>query len=51
MDLNLEKMETKINLRNGYLQPDFNPNKRDKSAILAIIITSIALLIYQIYLS
>jgi len=45
------KMKTQINLRNGYLQPDFNPNKRDKTAILAIIVTIVAFAIYKTFLS
>lgn len=44
-------MKTQINLRNGYLQPDFNPNKRDKTAILAIIVTIVAFAIYKTFLS
>jgi len=40
-------MEQPINLRNGYIQPDFNPNKKDKSVIISLIITMIAFTIYQ----
>jgi hypothetical protein len=40
-------MNNQINLRNGYLQHDFNPNKRDRSAIVAFIITAIAFVIYK----
>jgi len=40
-------METPIKLRNGYIQPDFNPNKKDKSVIISLIITMIAFTIYQ----
>lgn len=40
-------MKTEINLRNGYIQPNFNPNKKDKSVIIALIITMIAFTIYQ----
>jgi len=40
-------METPIKLRNGYVQPDFDPNKKDKSVIISLIITMIAFTIYQ----
>jgi hypothetical protein len=44
-------MQSQINLRNGYIQPDFNPNKRDKSAIIAVIITVVVFVIYKTCLS
>lgn len=38
-------METPIKLRNGYVQPDFDPNKGDKSIILSL---TIAVVLYVI---
>jgi len=44
-------MQNQIKLRNGYVQPDFNLNKKDKSVIISLIITMIAFTIYQTCLS
>ena len=44
-------METQAQFRNGYLQPDINPNKKDKAVIWAFVITTVLCVIYQTCLS
>jgi len=40
-------MAQPINLRNGYIQPDFNPNKKDKSIVLSLVIAVVLYVILR----
>lgn len=40
-------MGTPINLRNGYIQPDFDPNNKDKSIILSLVIAVVLYVILR----
>lgn len=40
-------MAQPINLRNGYVQPDFDPNKKDKSIVLSLVIAVVLYVILR----
>jgi len=40
-------MQNQIKLQNGYIQPYFNPNKKDKSIILSLVITVVLYVILR----
>ena len=44
-------METQAQFRNGYIQPDFNPNNRDRALTITLAITFALFVIYQTCLS